>query len=91
MASVVRAYKGHYTVEFSFDDKTYYVVNDFKENGERDIRIYTEQEYLLEENNPETLFRLWDTAEESGISGELPAGMCFELESAMEMGKRAAQ
>ena len=91
MANVVRAYKGHYTVEFSFDGETYYVVNDFKENGERDIRIYTEQEYLLEEKNPEAVFRLWDTAEESGISGELPAGMCFELETAMEMGKRAAQ
>jgi len=91
-ANVVNAHKGHYEVEYSFNGKTYYVVNDFKENGERDIRIYTEAEYLLGyENNPETLFRLWDDAEESGISGELPAGMCFALEPAMEIGKRAAQ
>ena len=90
MANVVSAWKGHYEVEFSFNEEIFYVVNDYKENGERDIRVIVEQEYLLADK-PEALFRLWDTAEESGIEGEIPAGMCFELEEAMNEGRKAAR
>ena len=94
MAKLIKAWKGHYTVEFSFGEETYYIENDFDDNGNRNLRIYTEQEFLLADE-PEPIFRIWEVVDgieivDSGIEGESPAGAYEEIEEAMELGKKSA-
>lgn len=88
MAELVKAWDGHYTVEFESRGNRYYIENDFDVKGNRDLRIYSEQEYLLADE-PEPLFRIWEKGEESGLEGEPPCP-CFDVEEAMEIGKQAA-
>ena len=81
---LIKAFKGHYTMEFTFKGEHFYLVNDY-EGEKKDLRVYSEQEFLLADE-PEAMYRVRDKEE-----GRLPVGMFDVVFEAMNFGKKMAE
>ena len=82
---ILKAYEGHYTAEFTFRGKRFYLVGDYKGKDATDIKIYTESEFLLADE-PEAMYMVLNDREK----GRLPNGMFSVVYEAMKLGREKA-
>ena len=83
---LLKAYGGHYEVEFTFNGEHFYLVTDYENDVKRDVRVYTEQEFLLADE-PETMYEVHNSKEH----GRLPNGMSIMVWEAMKLGHKKAE
>lgn len=82
--SLLKAYEGHYEVEFTFKGERFYLVEDYNDEA-KDIRVYSESEFLLADE-PEAMYRVHNKEE-----GRVPNGMFGVIFEAMKFGRAKAQ
>ena len=83
---LLKAYEGHYEVEFTFNGKHFYLTTDYQKDVKRHVKVFSESEFLLADE-PEPMYEVRNSKE----SGRLPNGMSIMVWEAMKLGHKKAE